>query len=132
MLSNRQILVRLLLHGHIHYFQGVMKPLSTAQASLFLPSMPDVARCELSLQELHQAWRLIEASAKMNCPVEARLLLPAMVSTRTGFSHLEGALIANLVQEKIRNVLAEIATKAQSAAARVPLLARDGRVWRRP
>lgn len=92
-----------------------MKPLSTAQASLFLPSMPDVARCELSLQELHQAWRLIEASAKMNCPVEARLLLPAMVSTRTGFSHLEGALIANLVQEKIRNVLAEIATKAQYA-----------------
>ncbi|MET0268449.1 MAG: chemotaxis protein CheW [Duganella sp.] len=51
----------------------------------------------------------------MNCPAEARLLLPAMVATRTGFAHLEQALIANLVQEKVRHVLAELGTQARYA-----------------
>ncbi|WP_229205557.1 MULTISPECIES: chemotaxis protein CheW [unclassified Duganella] len=60
-------------------------------------------------------WRLIESSAKMNCPAEARLLLPAMVATRTGFAHLEQALVANLVQEKVRHVLAELGTQARYA-----------------
>ncbi|MHA4869312.1 chemotaxis protein CheW [Duganella sp. PWIR1] len=60
-------------------------------------------------------WRLIESSAKMNCPAEARLLLPAMVATRTGFAHLEQALVANLVQEKVRQVLAELGTQARYA-----------------
>lgn len=82
---------------------------------MFLPYMPDVARCELSLRELHQMWQLIESSAKMNCPAEARLLLPAMVATRTGFAHLEQALIANLVQEKVRHVLANLGTQARYA-----------------
>ncbi|HEX5345155.1 MAG TPA: chemotaxis protein CheW [Duganella sp.] len=60
-------------------------------------------------------WRLIESSAKMNCPAEARLLLPAMVATRTGFAHLEQALVANLVQEKVRHVLADLGTQARYA-----------------
>jgi chemotaxis signal transduction protein len=77
--------------------------------------MPDVARCELSLRELNQMWRLIESSAKMNCPAEARLLLPAMIATRTGFAHLEQALVANLVQEKVRHVLADLGTQARYA-----------------
>jgi chemotaxis signal transduction protein len=85
------------------------------QSRAFLPYMADVARCELSLHELNQMWRLIEASAKMNCPAEARLLLPAMIATRTGFAHLERALVADLVQEKVRQVLDEIGTKAQYA-----------------
>jgi chemotaxis signal transduction protein len=77
--------------------------------------MPDVARCEQSLRELNQMWRLIESSAKMNCPTEARLLLPAMVATRTGFAHLEQALVSNLVQEKLRHVLANLGTQARYA-----------------
>jgi len=77
--------------------------------------MPDVGRCELSLRELNQMWQLIESSAKMNCPAEARLLLPAMVATRTGFAQLERALIANLVQEKVRHVLADLGTQARYA-----------------
>ncbi|NVM75705.1 chemotaxis signal transduction protein [Duganella sp. SG902] len=86
-----------------------------ADSGSFLPHMPDVARCELSLRELNQMWRLIEASAKMNCPAEARLLLPAMVATRTGFAHLEQALVSNLVQEKLRHVLADLGTQARYA-----------------
>jgi hypothetical protein len=86
-----------------------------ANPGVFLPHMPDVARCELSLRELNQMWRLIESSAKMNCPAEARLLLPAMVATRTGFAHLEQALVANLVQEKVRHVLDELGTQARYA-----------------
>lgn len=92
-----------------------MTTYTQANSDIFLPHMPDVARCELSLRELNQMWRLIESSAKMNCPAEARLLLPAMVATRTGFAHLEQALVANLVQEKVRHVLAELGTQARYA-----------------
>lgn len=92
-----------------------MKTSPAASSDTFLPYMPDVARCELSLRELNQMWQLIESSAKMNCPAEARLLLPAMVATRTGFAQLERALIANLVQEKVRHVLADLGTQARYA-----------------
>ena len=92
-----------------------MKTDQAASSDTFLPYMPDVARCELSLRELNQMWQLIESSAKMNCPAEARLLLPAMVATRTGFAQLERALIANLVQEKVRHVLADLGTQARYA-----------------
>lgn len=92
-----------------------MKTPPAASSETFLPYMPDVARCELSLRELNQMWQLIESSAKMNCPAEARLLLPAMVATRTGFAQLERALIANLVQEKVRHALADLGTQARYA-----------------
>ncbi|WP_207393300.1 chemotaxis protein CheW [Duganella aceris] len=92
-----------------------MNTTNDASSDIFLPHMPDVARCEQALRELNQMWRLIESSAKMNCPTEARLLLPAMVATRTGFAHLEQALVANLVQEKVRHVLAKLGTQARYA-----------------
>ncbi|MFL9924233.1 chemotaxis protein CheW [Herbaspirillum lusitanum] len=79
----------------------------------FLPYMRDVAKCEQSLQELNLMWRVIEASAKMNCPLEAKTILPTMAATRNGFSRLERELVSSLVEEKVRNVLAEIGTKAQ-------------------
>ncbi|WP_296952433.1 chemotaxis protein CheW [uncultured Massilia sp.] len=92
--------------------------MSTEHNSLldtFLPHMPDVGRCQAALHELHHTWRLIEASARMNCPAEARTLLPAVVSTRTNLAQLEDALVANLVSEKVRQVLGEAATRAQYA-----------------
>lgn len=81
----------------------------------FLPYMPDVSRRQSALHELHQTWRLIEASAKMNCPQEARLLLPAVLSTRTDLVQLERDLVTNMVSEKVRQVLGEAATRAQYA-----------------
>ncbi len=83
------------------------------QTETFLPYMRDVTKCEQSLQELNLMWRVIEASAKMNCPSEAKTILPTMAATRTGFSRLERELVISLVQEKVRNVLTEIGTKAQ-------------------
>jgi chemotaxis signal transduction protein len=83
------------------------------QTELFMPYMRDVAKCEQSLQELNLMWRVIEASAKMNCPTEAKTILPTMAATRSGFSRLERELVASLVEEKVRNVQDEIATKAQ-------------------
>jgi hypothetical protein len=65
----------------------------------FLPYMRDVARCEQSLRELNLMWRMIEASAKMNCPAEARTILPTMVATRAGFNRLEQELATSLVRE---------------------------------
>ncbi|GIZ53085.1 chemotaxis protein CheW [Noviherbaspirillum aridicola] len=79
----------------------------------FLPYMRDVVRCEQSLRELNTMWRMIEASAKMNCPVEARSILPTMAATRAGFNRLEQELVTSLVREKVGNVLDEIGTKAQ-------------------
>ncbi|OWW19452.1 chemotaxis protein CheW [Noviherbaspirillum denitrificans] len=79
----------------------------------FLPYMRDVVRCEQSLRELNLMWRMIEASAKMNCPTEARTILPTMAATRAGFNRLEQELVSSLVREKVGNVLDEIGTKAQ-------------------
>lgn len=86
---------------------------SSVQTETFLPYMRDVAKCEQSLQELNLMWRVIEASAKMNCPTEAKTILPTMAATRSGFSRLERELVSSLVEEKVRNVLAGIGTKAQ-------------------
>jgi chemotaxis signal transduction protein len=79
----------------------------------FLPYMRDVVRCEQSLRELNLMWRMIEASAKMNCPAEAKTILPTMAATRAGFNRLEQELVTSLVREKVGNVLDEIGTKAQ-------------------
>ncbi|MCD2519161.1 chemotaxis protein CheW [Massilia sp. G4R7] len=81
----------------------------------FLAYMPDVMRRQAALHELHQSWRLIEASAKMNCPAEARLLLPAVQATRTDLVQLERDLVANMVHERVAQVLGEAATRAQYA-----------------
>jgi chemotaxis signal transduction protein len=75
--------------------------------------MRDVVRCEQSLHELNLMWRMIESSAKMNCPVEARTILPTMAATREGFNRLEQELVTSLVSEKVATVLDEIGTKAQ-------------------
>ncbi|MGV3740854.1 MAG: chemotaxis protein CheW [Burkholderiaceae bacterium] len=79
----------------------------------FLPYMRDVIRCEQSLHELSLMWRMIEASAKMNCPAEAKSILPTMAATRSGFDRLEQELVHSLVREKVANVRDEIGTKAQ-------------------
>lgn len=79
----------------------------------FLPYMRDVVRCEQSLRELNLMWRMIEASARMNCPADAKTILPAMAATRAGFNRLEEELVTSLVREKDSNVLNEISTKAQ-------------------
>ena len=79
----------------------------------FLPYMRDVVRCEQSLRELNLMWRMIEASAKMNCPAEAKTILPTMAATRAGFNRLEQELVSSLVREKVGKVHDEIGTKAQ-------------------
>ncbi|MES3025309.1 MAG: chemotaxis protein CheW [Pseudomonadota bacterium] len=80
--------------------------------AVLLPYMPDVAKCERSLRELNLMWRMIEASAKMNCPVEAKAILPTMAATRAGIDQLEEELVTALVSEKTRNVFSDLATKA--------------------
>lgn len=83
------------------------------QTDTFLPYMRDVSRCETSLRELNQMWRIIESSARMNCPQEAQTILPIMAATRAGFTRLEQELMTSLVGEKVAHVLATIGTKAQ-------------------
>ncbi|RJG02467.1 chemotaxis protein CheW [Noviherbaspirillum sedimenti] len=83
------------------------------QIDNFLPYMRDVIRCEQSLHELNLMWRMIESSAKMNCPTEAKTILPTMAATRAGFNRLEQELVTSLVREKVATVLAKIGAKAQ-------------------
>jgi hypothetical protein len=82
------------------------------QTDTYLPYMRDVVRCEQSLRELNQMWRMIESSAKMNCPREAQTILPIMAATRAGFGRLEQELVDSLAGEKVANVLAAIGAKA--------------------
>jgi len=83
------------------------------QIDTFLPYMRDVIRCEQALHELSLMWRMIESAAKMNCPEEAKAILPTMAATRDGFTRLEHELVTSLVREKVVTVLNEIGTKAQ-------------------
>lgn len=78
-----------------------------------LPYMPDVGQCERSLHELNMMWRLIEASAKMNCPAEASMIMPTVMATRAGFGQLQEELVTSLAREKTNTVLAEMATKSR-------------------
>ena len=95
----------------------MMNPAASASANLsidtFLPYMRDVTRCETSLRELNLMWRMIESSARMNCPQESKLILPTMAAARAGFNRLEEELVTSLVNEKVGNVLKEIGTQAQ-------------------
>lgn len=88
-------------------------PHAALDTDTFMPFMRDVSRCEQSLHELNMMWRIIESSAKMNCPTEAKTILPTMAATRSGFARLEEELVQSLVQEKVRNVMAGIGTQAQ-------------------
>lgn len=83
------------------------------QTETFLPFMRDASECEQSLHELNMMWRMIESSAKMNCPEESHTIIPTITAAKTGFQHLEHELIDNLVQQNIDNVLLEITTKAR-------------------
>ncbi len=83
-----------------------------ASIETFLPLMHDVGRCDRSLRELNLTWRMIESSTKMNCPEEARRILPTMATTREHFNRLEQELVASLVREKVATVMREISTKA--------------------
>lgn len=82
------------------------------EVDTFLPYMREVSRCETSLRELNLTWRMIEASAKINCPQEARSILPMMTTTRMGFERLEQDLVNSLVAERVSRVMEEIGTHA--------------------
>lgn len=82
------------------------------QVDTLIPFMRDVGRCERSLHELSLMWRLIEASAKMNCAEEAHGLLPMMAATREGFRRLENDLVQSMVAEAVTAVMTEISTCA--------------------
>jgi chemotaxis signal transduction protein len=86
---------------------------TTNPTETFLPYMREVGTTIHTLHELNLMWRLIDASARMNCPGEAKTILSTLAATRTGFSALEDALIKTLVQEKVANVQKAIGTKAQ-------------------
>lgn len=83
------------------------------QTDAFIPHMRQVARCESSLQELNLMWRLIESSAKMNCPQEAQALLPMMAATREGFEQLEQDLVQSMVAQAVAGVTAGLFSQAQ-------------------
>ena len=79
----------------------------------FLNYMPEVAQCERALRELNIAWRLIESTAKMLSPKEARSILASIKSTGEGFRKLEKQLVHSLVQESVTKSMQEIGFKSQ-------------------
>lgn len=105
--------------GAAHYFgwrridtEGdiMQEPLA---AEDLLSYMPGVAKWEQTLRELRLAWRLIESTARMVCPVEAETILPTVRTTREGFNVLETQLVTNLVHENTAKCTHELQFKAQ-------------------
>lgn len=89
------------------------RPATDLPLDTYLPFMRDVQNCERSLHELSLLWRMVESSAKMNCPDEAQAILPNMAATRQSFQSLEREMVSSLVGEKVANVLGAIGTQAQ-------------------
>ncbi|MDD2338593.1 MAG: hypothetical protein PHD01_18710 [Geobacteraceae bacterium] len=79
----------------------------------FIRFMPEIQRYGTLLSMLNFAWENIEMNTEMNCPAEAKTILPTMASTREGFSLLEVQLIENLIREEIKKGVLEITSKAQ-------------------
>lgn len=79
-----------------------------------LPHMRGVLACERELAELRFTWRLIETTAKMVCPAEAKTILPAMASTREAFGRLERELVSALAAENVNKVVLQMRTRAQA------------------
>lgn len=79
-----------------------------------LPHMRGVLACERELAELRFTWQLIETTAKMVCPAEARTILPAMASTREAFGRLESELVRALAAENINKVVLQMQARAQA------------------
>ena len=77
------------------------------QIDTFLPYMRDVIRCEQALQELNLMWRIIESSAKMNCPEEARAILPTMAATRDAQGRIQPEPVCCLMRTAVRQGLAQ-------------------------
>ncbi|MDR9850772.1 chemotaxis protein CheW [Herbaspirillum huttiense] len=86
---------------------------NNTQIKDFLPQMSGVVECERNLRELSIAWRLIESTAKMVCPAEAKSILPTIKVTRDGFNQLEKSLITNLVQQNLSKLVQEFEFKAR-------------------
>lgn len=85
---------------------------NTSGAETFLPFIHDIDRYRRSLNELGLMWRMIEASARMNCPFDSDRILPTIASARSHFDALEHDLVHRLVAEKVAGVVREIGTKA--------------------
>ncbi|MBL6751833.1 MAG: cache domain-containing protein [Nevskia sp.] len=75
--------------------------------------MRNVARCEKAMGDLEFTWHLIETTAKMICPVEAKNILPTMSATREEFARLEQRLVAVLARENLNKIVLDIASRAQ-------------------
>lgn len=79
-----------------------------------LPHMRGVLACERELAELRFTWQLIETTAKMVCPAEAKTILPAMASTREAFGRLERELVRALAAQNADKVALQMRARAQA------------------
>lgn len=89
-----------------------------ANVDEYIRYMPGVQKYRTLLNGLNLTWENIEINAEMNCPTEAKTILPTMASTREGYSRLEVQPIENLVQEELKKVVQEITSKASGEGGR--------------
>lgn len=87
----------------------------TSLTNQFIAYMPGVSKYQARLTSLGDAWDQIKRLAEVNCPEEAKTILPSMEATQRGFDELQEKLIPTLVREELRKVTLEITSKAQVA-----------------
>jgi chemotaxis signal transduction protein len=85
-----------------------------SSARSLLPHMRGVLACERELAELRFTWRLIETTARMVCPVEAKTILPAMAGTREAFAQLEDELVDSLAAQNVNKVMLQMRARARA------------------
>ena len=73
-----------------------------------IPAMRNVARCEKAMGDLEFTWHLIETTAKMICPVEAKNILPTMSATREEFAHIQAVARRVYLPEIVADYIARI------------------------
>lgn len=81
----------------------------------FLSYMPDVAKYNRGLIALNDQWENEKLLCEINCPGQAKNILPSMVNIQSNFSALQDDLINALIFETLNKMEQKTISKAQVA-----------------
>ncbi|HWQ74587.1 MAG TPA: chemotaxis protein CheW [Syntrophomonas sp.] len=85
------------------------------QENDFQPYMPDVEKYSRGLAELNNQWESVKLLCEINCPEQAKSIMPHMVNVQNSFSSLQNDLINSLISETVKKMLLKTKSKAQAA-----------------
>lgn len=85
------------------------------QENDFQPYMPDVDKYSRGLIEMNNQWESVKLLCEINCPIQAKSIMPNMTNIQNNFSALQDDLISSLISETKSNLYKKAKSKAQAA-----------------